>query len=92
MDIQANIQDLQGRGPLQGYYPEPTKIILVIDRRNVAIAEAFFRGMGLKVVPRSLYLGGFIRDQREEATWLMAKVEEWIASVRTLLVVSCWHP
>ena len=34
--ILKNIQDLQARGPERGYYPELTKIILVVAPGNVA--------------------------------------------------------
>ena len=30
--VQAHFQDLQVRGPARGYYPEPTKSILVVTR------------------------------------------------------------
>ena len=56
----AHLRDLQARGPPRGYFPEPSKSILVVAPQNVARAEWFFRGMGLKVVMDSRYLGGFI--------------------------------
>ena len=34
--ILAHLWDLQARGPPRGFYPEPTKIILVMAPRNVA--------------------------------------------------------
>ena len=68
-NVLARLQDLQGRGPQWGYFTEPTNIILVLAPRNVAKTEAFFRGMGLKLVTRSLYIGGFMVDQGAEETW-----------------------
>ena len=59
--ILAHIQYLQARGLPRGYFLEPTKSILVVDLRNVAQVEEFFRGMGIKVVTGNRYLGGFIR-------------------------------
>ena len=38
-DVQAYFQDLQARGPAWGYYPEPTKSILVVTPGNVARAK-----------------------------------------------------
>ena len=38
----------------------------------------------MKVVTRSRYLGGFIREQGSEAAWMEDNVEEWEASVRKL--------
>ena len=52
--------DLQLRGPDRGYYPEPTKSILVVAERNVPWAKEYFRGMRLKVVTGSRYLGKFV--------------------------------
>ena len=56
--ILEHIQDLQARGLARGYYPEPTKIILVVDPGNVSREEEFFRGMGIRVVTGHRYLGG----------------------------------
>ena len=40
-DMQAHFQDLRARGPARGYYPEPTKSILVVALGNVAQADKF---------------------------------------------------
>ena len=45
IDVQAQFQDLQARGPALGYYPEPTKSILVMSPENVARSEEHFRGL-----------------------------------------------
>ena len=64
--ILEHIQDLQARGPARGYYPDPTKSILVVAQGNVARAEEFFRGMVIQVVTVHYYLGGFIGDREAE--------------------------
>ena len=46
----------------------------------------------MKVVTRSLYLGGFISDQEEEATWLEERVERWELSVWMMLGVDSRQP
>ena len=60
--ILAHLRDLQARGLPRGYLPQTTKSILVVDPRNVAREEEFYRKMGLKVVTGSWYVGGFIWD------------------------------
>ena len=55
-DILDHFRDLQLRGPAGGYYPEPTKSILVVDERNVTWAKEYFRGMGIKELTGSRYL------------------------------------
>ena len=44
-DIMAHFRDLQLKGPARGYFPEPTKSILVDSEKNVPRANAYFRGM-----------------------------------------------
>ena len=80
------------RGPPRGYFPDSTKIILVVAPSNVARAGEFFRGMGIKVVTGSRYLGGFIGDGEAEKSCLEGKVEGWAESVGTLAGVSYKHP
>ena len=58
--ILEHLRDLQARGPARGYYPEPTKSSLVVALGNVARAEDFFQGMGIRAVTGKGYLGGFI--------------------------------
>ena len=66
----AYFRDLQLRGPARGYYPEPTKSILVVAETNVSRAKEYFRGMGIQVVTGSRYLGGFVREREAEARWI----------------------
>ena len=56
----AHFRELQLRGPAWGYYPEPTKSILVVAERNVPRAKECFRVMVIQVVMGSPYLGGFV--------------------------------
>ena len=49
-DIMAHFRDLQLKGPARGYFPEPTKSILVVSEQNVPRAKEYFRRMGVQVV------------------------------------------
>ena len=66
-------RELQARGPACGYYPEPTKSILVVAPGNVARAEEHFWGLGIRVVTGHRYLGNYIGDGEAERWWLMEK-------------------
>ena len=68
--VQAHFLDLQARGPARGYYPEPTKSILVVAPGNAARDEEHFRGLGIRGVTGHRYLGGFIGDAAAERGWL----------------------
>ena len=48
--------------------------------------------MGIQVVTRHRYLGGFIGDREAEEKWLADKISRWAESVETLSRVSCKHP
>ena len=60
--ILAHFRDLQARGLPIGYFPELTKSILVVAQMNVSREKYFFRGMGLKVLTGSRYMGGYIGE------------------------------
>ena len=84
MHIFAHLWDLQARSPPRGYFLEPTKSIFVVAPRNVARAEDFFHGTGIKVVTGNIFLGGFIGESEAEKRWLAGKVTVWAESVETL--------
>ena len=90
--MQAHFQYLQARGPAQGYYPEPTKSILVVTPGNVARTKEHFRGIGIWVVMGHRYLGGFLGDVSAEKEWLGKKLEGWTESIATLAGVDIKHP
>ena len=52
-DIMAHFRDLQLRGTAWGYYPYPTKSILVVAERIVPRAKEYFCRMGIQVVAGS---------------------------------------
>ena len=82
----------QVQGPPQGYFPELTKIIVVISPWNVARAEEFFWGMEIMVSTRNCYIGGFIGDQGVETMWLNEKVQGWAELMRKLLELARKNP
>ena len=90
--ILDHLWDLQVRDTPRGYSPDTTNIILVVVPSNVAHAEELFRGMGLKVVTGSRYLGGFIGEVDAKKGWMEGKVAGWSEYVETLAGVSCKHP
>ena len=57
-NISEHFTDLQARGPARGYYPDPTKSILLVDLGNVAWAEEHFWGLGIRVVTGHCSLEG----------------------------------
>ena len=69
-----HMHSLLVRGPPQGYFPDPTKSILVVSLRNFQRAEDHLRGIDMWLVTGRSYLGIFIGDQESEKAWLSDKV------------------
>ena len=87
--ILTHFQDIQALETPQGYLPKLTKSVLVVAPRNVAMAEEFFKGMGVMMVAGSRYLGGYIGDKETEDIWLNKKVKGWEDSTKKLMGVAC---
>ena len=58
--------------PARGYFPEPTKSILVVKPALVERARDRFTHYGFKVVTDTRYLGGYIGDQVDEYQYVCA--------------------
>ena len=80
------------KGPPRGYFPEPTKSILVMSPRNFPLAEAFFQGYVLHVVTGSRYLGGFVGTEAAHDQWLEEGMEGWRALVAIMAEVAVNFP
>jgi hypothetical protein len=76
-----------------GYFPEPSKSILVAQDRNKEEAEeACFKDLDFKVMTGSCYLGGFIGDKAEQQEWVEDKAQTWADRVLELSKVAGRHP
>ena len=80
-DLQVPIRYVVVRVPAWEYFPDPTNIILVVLPSNPLKTEAYFRGMVLRVVSISRYLGGFIIEPEVENDWIADKFQGWADSV-----------
>lgn len=51
---------LRNEGPKWGYYPEPSKSVLVVKPGNEEEAKQIFRDLHVNVVTSHGFLGGFL--------------------------------
>ena len=49
-------------GPAYGYFPEPSKTVLVVGSSDLERASDLFRDLGISVVTGSRFLGGFVGE------------------------------
>ena len=71
-------------GPKYGYFPEPSKSVLVVDHEFKDKAELLFGEFGVKVVSGSRFLGGYIGDDHGRKEYVKMKVQSWVDSVYCL--------
>ena len=70
--------------PARGYFPKPTKSILVVKPAMVERAKAHFDHLGFTVVTGTRYLGGFIGSYPEKSSHILQKVSKWTTSIAQL--------
>jgi hypothetical protein len=87
--IRQYFEKLQEKGPRRGYFPEPSKSILVIvHEHNKEAAKNTFKDLGFTVVTGSRYLGGFIGEAPNQLSWIKEKNEDWVAAIKELAMVA----
>jgi hypothetical protein len=91
-DLRKFLLRLQERGPWYGYFPEPTKSILVVRSHNRHTAKSAFTDLQFKVTTRSRYLGGYIGSRVDRELWVQEKAAFWTSAVNDLAFAALSHP
>jgi hypothetical protein len=86
--IRSYFERLQEKGPRRGYFPEPSKSILVVQEHNKAAAEIAFKDLGFTIVTGTRYLGGYIGSAEDQSEWVNSKTSDWTAAVGELSQVA----
>lgn len=63
-----------------GYFPEPSKSVLIIDRKFKVEAETMFSDVGIKVVSGHRFIG----EDDECELYVKQKMEKWVQCVASL--------
>ena len=91
-DIERFFKLLQLWGPARGYFPEPTKSILVVKPQSVERATARFAHLGFQIQTGARYLGGFVGDDAQQTEFVDTKVTEWATGIRRLGTIARSSP
>ena len=75
---------LMALGPAFGYYPEPSKSVLIVKPDLLPAARALFESLQVHVTLSSRYLGGCIGEEAGVKAYVAEKVSSWVASVARL--------
>lgn len=91
-DIKTFYKVLEIEGEKYGYFPEPTKSILVTSQANVDRAKLEFSDLGFKIKTGHRYLGGFVGSDMARSEWLENRIQDWCFGVRELAKVAVKSP
>ena len=80
------------RGPAYGYFPNPKKSCVVVDRSFVASARKIFSPLNVQVVTSHRFLGGFLGDVSARSSFVQDKVDCWVSDVRHLSEMAVPQP
>ena len=72
---------LQELGPARGYYPEPTKSVLVCTETKRAAVQRVLGEFKFKYKDGARYLGGFIGTDDARDEWVKEQVDDWVYGV-----------
>ena len=79
-------------GPAYGYFPEPSKTVLVVGSSDLERASGLFHDIGISVVTGSRFLGGFVGEQSLAADFVSNKVRVWCECIQSLSDVAISEP
>ena len=80
------------KGPAVGYFPEPSKSFLVVDKQYAEEAHHIFDKYSITIVEGKRFLGGFIEDGNEKDIYLKKKELEWVDKIEKLFFVAKTEP
>jgi hypothetical protein len=91
-DLRKFFLRLQEIGPSYGYFPEPSKSILIVRAHNLHAAKPAFADLHFKVQTGSRYLGGYIGSKVDRDLWVQEKVSFWTSAMTDLAFTAISHP
>ena len=72
------------KGPDFGYFPEPSKSILVVAECDIPEAERLFSDIGIQICTSSRILGGHVGSSTGRKEYIQQKVLSWVHHVDCL--------
>ena len=62
--------------PDQGYYPDPTKSVVIVHLKKIEVGELFCQCNGFKVCIGAHYLIGYTRENKPKGDWIKKLTEK----------------
>ncbi len=86
--------DLNEYGPKYGYFPKPSKTILIVkSSETLKTAQSVFHGTGIKIeCSGERHLGAVIGSDTFKNTYVAEKVQKWCQDVKQLASIAVEEP
>ena len=86
--------ELNNTGPKFGYYPKPSKTILIVkDREKLQLAQEVFGETGITIdVEGERHLGAVIGSPEFKEQYVKKKIQNWVKDVEQLAVIARDEP
>jgi hypothetical protein len=79
-------------GPRRGYYPEPSKSILITPTDTPSTALDILDEFNFQKSHGHRYLGGFVGSEATENDWIVPKIAHWVEAITSLSKVAHRYP
>ena len=83
---------LKRNSPAWGYYPNTTKIILIVHPYNIEAGKLFVARHVFKFFTGALYLGGYIGDDKSKREWLKNWKEKRERNIHVITKIEGKYP
>ena len=71
-------------GPQFGYFPEPDKLILIVNGRHEKAVHVGLSKFKFTFIRRPRYLGSYIGADGERGSWLDPKIQKWVKGIKVM--------
>jgi len=91
-EIAAAMQLILAKGPARGYYPEPSKSILICNPTVRETVQGELEAFHFQYEDGYRHVGGFIGTPEAKAKWLQPQIQQWILGIQRLAKVAPRFP
>ena len=82
--VELYFNSLKQFGPERGYYPEPSKCVMIVHPDNVDHGKRFVLCCGFNLCNGVHYLGRFIRGNGPKWYWLKLRTKTWEQNITNI--------
>ena len=90
--LETYFDSLTRQVPGRGYYPKPSKRVLIVRPDNIEAVKVFGARHGFRLCTGARYLGSYIRDDDYKQDWLRERTLTWENYINTINKTAVKYP